>query len=104
MTWNVSPNGYGPQNYGQTYGPFIQADNGSQYTAYNQGIYDSNISDAANPNPSFNISCNDSIYSAVNLGYNITTLPAPGTLSLTALGTALFIGFRLKHKTHQSII
>src|SRR5258708_28755714 len=90
-------------NSGPTYGPFIQADNGSQYTAYNQGIYDSNISDAGNPNPSFSISGNDSIYSAVNLGYNITIVPEPGTLSLAALGTALLIGFRLKHKTQKSV-
>ena len=103
ITWNVSPNGTGPANSGPTYGPFIQADNGSQYTAYNQGIYDSNISDAGNPNPSFNISGNDSIYSAVNLGYNITPAPEPGSLSLAALGTALLIGFRLKHKTQKSV-
>ena len=99
ISWNVNPNG--PS---RTYGPFIQADNGSQYTAYNQGIYDFNTSDAGNPNPSFNIAGPDSIYSAVNLGYNLTfsPVPEPGTLSLAALGAALLLGFRLNRKAQKA--
>jgi len=103
LTWNVSPNGYGPYNYGQTYGPFVQADNGSQYTAYNQGIYDFNTSDAGNPNPSINISGPDSIYSAANLGYNLTfaPVPEPGSVALVSVGAALFAGFALKRKANN---
>ena len=105
ITWNVSPNGYGPQNYGPSYGPFIQASTSgsSLYSYANMAIYDFNASDAGNPNPTINLSGNDSIYSAVNLGYNLTLAPEPGTLSLAALGTALLIGFRLKHKTQKSV-
>ena len=91
ITWNVSPNGTGPANSGPTYGPFIQADNGSQYTAYNQAIYDFNTSDAGNPNPTINISGNDSIYSAVNLGYNI--IVAPVTLSITKSGSNVILSW-----------
>ena len=107
ITWNVSPNGYGPQNYGPSYGPFIQASTSgnSLYSYANMAIYDFNGSDAGNPNPTINLSGQDSIYSAVNLGYNLTLspVPEPGTLSLAALGTALLIGFRLKHKTQKSV-
>ena len=104
ITWNVSPNGTGPANSGPTYGPFIQADNGSQYTAYNDGIYDYNTSDAGNPNPSFNISGSDSIYSAVNLGYNIEPAPEPASLSIAGVGAALFFGSVLKRKKQGSVL
>jgi hypothetical protein len=95
ITWNVSPNGYGPYNYGQSYGPFVQATPGYEFTRV--GEYDSNTSDAGNPNPSLSqTSVQDSIYPAPNLGYNV--VPEPTTLGLLGMGTAMLFRFAGKRK------
>lgn len=106
ITWNVSPNGTGPDNFGTAYGPFVQIDTSSpgNYAQAIQGIYDNNASDAGNANPTFNLTgAPDSIYSAVNLGYNLTTtaVPEPGSLALISAGAALFAGLALKRKANK---
>jgi len=106
ITWNVSPNGYGPYNYGQSYGPFVQA--GSGYEFSRVGMYDNSISDAGNsvnPATEFNYtSTQDSIYPAPNLGYDIEPAPEPTTLSIVGAGAVLFFGVALKRKNKDSVI
>ena len=105
ITWNVSPNGYGPYNYGQGYGPFVQATPGYEFSR--MGMYDYSASDAGNSvNPSeFNYtSAQDSIYSAPNLGYNLQLVPEPATLSIAGAGMALLFGAVLKRKQKDSAI
>jgi hypothetical protein len=90
ITWNVSPNGYGPYNYGQGYGPFVQATPGYEFSR--MGMYDYSTGDAGNSvSPSeFNYtSAQDSIYPAANLGYNLQTVPEPATLSIAGAGAVL---------------
>lgn len=47
-------------------------------------------------------SLQDSIYPAANLGFDV--VPEPGSLSLAVVGAALFMGFRLKRKTQDSLV
>ena len=105
ITWNVSPNGYGPYNYGQSYGPFVQATSGYEFSRL--GMYDYSTSDAGNAaNPSdFNYtSAQDSIYPAPNLGYDIEAVPEPATLSIAGAGAVLLLGSKLKRKKNDSTI
>jgi hypothetical protein len=103
ITWNVSPNGYGPYNYGQSDGPFVQASPGYEFSRV--GEYDYNTSDAGNPNPALNqTSQSDSIYPAPNLGYDIEPVPEPTTLSIAGAGVALLFGSALKRKKKDSAI
>jgi hypothetical protein len=105
ITWNVSPNGYGPYNYGQSYGPFVQATSGYEFSRV--GMYDYSTSDAGNAaNPSdFNFtSAQDSIYPAPNLGYDIEAVPEPTTLTIAGAGTALLFGSVLKRRKKNAAI
>ncbi|HXB58093.1 MAG TPA: PEP-CTERM sorting domain-containing protein [Candidatus Acidoferrales bacterium] len=105
ITWNVSPNGYGPYNYGQGYGPFVQATPGYEFSRI--GMYDGNAGDAgnnANTSDFGYTSAQDSIYPAPNLGYNIQAVPEPATLSMVGIGAALFLGSVLKRKKKDSVI
>ncbi|HEY1786857.1 MAG TPA: PEP-CTERM sorting domain-containing protein [Verrucomicrobiae bacterium] len=103
ITWNVSPNGYGPYNYGQGYGPFVQATPGYEFSRV--GEYDYNTSDAGNPNPTFyQTSQSDSIYSAANLGYNVAPVPEPTTLTIAGAGAGWLFGSLLKRKKKDSTI
>ena len=106
ITWNVSPNGYGPYNYGQSYGPFVQASPGYEFSRV--GMYDYSTSDAGNPvNPSseFNYtSAEDSIYPAPNLGYDIQPVPEPTALSIAGAGAMFLFGVALKRKKKDSMI
>jgi hypothetical protein len=90
VTWDVengSLSGSAPN------GPFVQAGSGWEFSR--AGVYDSNTSDAGNPNPSFGqTSQSDSIYPAPNAGYNLTFAPTPepGSLALLGVGAALLFG------------
>jgi hypothetical protein len=105
ITWNVSPNGYGPYNYGQSDGPFVQA--GSGYEFSRVGMYDYNTSDAGNSanTADFNYtSAQDSIYPAPNLGFDVEAVPEPTTLSIVEGGTVLLFGSMLKRGKKDSVI
>jgi hypothetical protein len=105
ITWNVSPNGYGPYNYGQGYGPFVQATPGYEFSRL--GMYDYSTSDAGNAvnSSDFNFtSAQDSIYPAPNLGYDIEPVPEPTTLSMAGAGAALLFGSMLKRKKRNSAV
>jgi hypothetical protein len=105
ITWNVSPNGYGPYNYGPSYGPFVQA--GSGYEFSRMGMYDYNTADAGSAanTADFNYtSAQDSIYPAPNLGYNIEAVPEPATLSIAGAGTVLLFGSILKRQKKGSLV
>lgn len=91
ITWNVSPNGYGPNNSGQNYGPFVQAGTGWEFAkvgAYTSGNTDPDDSSAGGTRAA----STDSIYSAPNMGYNIAPVPEPATLGLVACAAALLPG------------
>jgi hypothetical protein len=91
ITWNVENGSWS----GSANGPFVQAGSGWEFTRV--GEYDSNTSDAGNPNPSLSqTSVEDSIYPAPNLGYNV--VPEPTTLGLLGMGTAMLLGFARKRK------
>lgn len=95
ITWNVSPNGYGSGN--QSNGPFVQASSGYEFSR--EAEYDSNTSDAGNPNPSLSqTSAQDSIYPAANLGYNVVAVPEPTILGLLGMGTIALLGFTRRQK------
>jgi hypothetical protein len=105
ITWNVSPNGYGPYNYGPSYGPFVQA--GSGYEFSRVGMYDGNAGDAGNTANTSDFgytSAQDSIYPAPNLGYDIQPVPEPATLSIAGAGAFLLLGSKLKRKKSDSTI
>jgi len=87
VTWNVV-NG---SSSGSVNGPFVQAGSGWEFSR--GGVYDSNTSDAGNPNPSLSqTSQSDSIYPAPNLGYNVVPAPEPTTLAFLGVGAALLFG------------
>jgi hypothetical protein len=96
VTWNVengSLSGSAPN------GPFVQGSAGYEFTR--AGIYDSNTSDAGNPNPSFGqTSQSDSIYPASNVGYNLdfTAVPEPASFVLFGCGAALLLGLKRQLK------
>jgi len=105
ITWNVSPNGYGPYNYGQGYGPFVQATPGYEFSRV--GMYDGNSADAGNTVSTSDFgytSAQDSIYPAPNLGYNIQPVPEPTALSIAGAGAFLLLGSKLKRKKNDSTI
>jgi PEP-CTERM motif len=90
ITWNVEN---GVQSSSSPNGPFVQGSAGYEFSR--AGVYDSNTSDAGNPNPSFGqTSQSDSIYPAPNLGYNLTfaPVPEPGSLALLGVGAVALVG------------
>jgi hypothetical protein len=90
ITWNVEN---GVQSPSSPNGPFVQGSAGYEFSR--AGAYDSNTSDAGNPNPSFGqTSQSDSIYPAPNLGYNLTfaPVPEPGSLALLGVGAVALVG------------
>jgi hypothetical protein len=74
---------------------YVQLGSGWEFTR--AGRYDSGGNYPAEPP---NQSGSDAIYPVANLGFNV--VPEPGSFSLALVGAALFIGFRLKHKTEKS--
>ncbi|HEV2327941.1 MAG TPA: hypothetical protein VGY56_04025 [Verrucomicrobiae bacterium] len=91
ITWNVCPNGYGPNNAGQNYGPFVQAGTGWEFAkvgAYTSGSTDPDDTSAGGARAG----SPDSIYSAPNMGYNIAPAPEPTTLSLAGCAAAILLG------------
>ena len=100
VTWNVES---GTSSATAPNGPFVQAGSGWEFTRV--GEYDSNTSDAGNPNPSLNqTSQSDSIYPAPNLGYDIAPVPEPTTLTIAGAGAALLCGAILKRKKKDTTI
>jgi hypothetical protein len=93
ITWNAVNGIWG----GDPNSPYVQAGSGWEWTR--DGIYDGNIGDAGNPNPSFSQSgANDAIYSAPNMGFDVVAAPEPTTLALLGMGTVLLFGITRKQK------
>jgi hypothetical protein len=93
ITWNVESGSWG----GSANGPMVQAGSGWEFSR--AGIYDSNMSDAGNPNPSFTqTSATDSIYPAPNMAYNLP-IPEPAGLALAGVGAVMLFGLALKRKS-----
>ncbi|HXR46412.1 MAG TPA: hypothetical protein VN784_03140 [Candidatus Limnocylindrales bacterium] len=92
ITWNVSPNGYGPSGSGNQHnGPFVQAGTGYEFAkvgAYTPGATDPDDSSTGGARASIT----DSIYSAPNMGYNITSVPEPTSLAFVGVGAAMLLG------------
>lgn len=92
ITWNVSPNGYGPSTSGnQDNGPFVQAGTGWEFAkvgAYTSGATDPDDTSAGGTRAG----SSDSIYSAPNMGYNIGPVPEPATLCLLGCAATLLLG------------
>jgi hypothetical protein len=86
ITWNVVNGSWS----GDVNSPFVQAGAGYEFSR------DGQYGNTALPGTQTTVS--DSIYPAPNIGFNITPVPEPATLSLMGIGMAALLGLKRKQR------